>query len=795
VKRAALLALALIACGAGALAQETRAETRAETRPGEFIYRLPAAGITLDLLAHDAEVATGRTFILTEKSPLRGKTIRLVGEARVKSEEVMTLFQALFVTQGYALKPLGDSTNRIFVVEAIDTAIDLKQRASFVNAADVDAHRHEVGSVIMTFFPLRYVMAANVRNALAPILASKTVEIVLDVQSANALLVFGFAPTIFAIKQLIAAMDVPQPDSDLRFELIELKHSVAEEIEPIVTDLIFANAPAGTPAAAARGGGRQGVPGLEKPAPKVVADPRLNVLAVYAVPSDLAEIRTLVAALDLEGRDPAQNLRIYRLRHKNAEDVAEILNESLGGGSGRSGGSRGGGAGRSPGGEGAPGLAGQDVRDGGGASTGSGSRDVIIVAEPHNNVLLIRASRTRYEELRPLIEQIDRRRPQVMIQGAVAEMTDEQLKSVGAEIMALQGGDNRWRFGGITGFGLSEIGLATSGSLTGSGPGSGTGTGGGGGGPGSHAPPGDPSLFRLPVFPGDPLSNRGGIFGIFKDDLNVPILIQLLEGKQKGSLVSMPVVLANDGAQSTIESGRSIATVGFTAGGFSQSTTTTGDRGETTSFGSGAAGDQFQFSGYQEAKVSLTISPHISNDDYVRLEVELLVEAFVFASTPAESRASRPPDKRGRKLVGSVTIRNGSTVVVGGLVLDRERQDDRGVPGLAQAPLVGPFFRLNQGNKERANVYFFLTPTIISSFDTLDHVSYARKLEILKLQGPVRIIDPDFRPVLLDSHRVVIDHIEDSGNLDMPRYAAIVPIEECGPPAPPPPQDAPPRSR
>jgi general secretion pathway protein D len=775
VKRAALLALALIACGAGALAQETRV---AETRADDFVYQIPAEGISLEMLAHDAEVATGRTFILSDKSPLRGKMIRLVGEARVPRDQVMMLFQALFVTQGYALKPLGEATNRILVVESVDTALDLKQRAVFVSPADLDAHRHEVGTVVMTFFPLKHVKVANVRAALAPILVSKTVELVLDVESANALLAFGFAPTMFAIKQLIGAMDVPQPDSDVRFELLTLVHGVAEEIEPVVTDLVQANGSSG--GAAAKRGGALGA-GAEKPSPRIVADPRLNAIAVYAVSSDVEEIRTLVRMLDLESKDPAQNLRIYRLKHTNAEDIADVLSQSISGGG--SGGSRGGGGSEKGGDAGAPGFGGAQPSRGSGSPTAGAQGDILIVAEPHNNALLIRCSRTRYDEIRPLIDELDRQRPQVIIQAAVAELTDDQLQSIGTEIAAFQGGDG-WRAGAVTGFGISQIDISSSLPISGSGTGSGTGTGGGMGGPSQHAPAGHPSIQRLPIFPGNPISNRGGIFGLFNDQLNVPLLIQLLQNKQRGNLVSMPVVIANDNSQSMIEAGLQIATVGFTAGGASTTTTGGFEGGGLPPAVSGATGDQFAFSGYQEAKVSLTISPHISNDNYVRLEVELLVEAFVGPRT--ESRATNPPDKTSRKLVGSVTIREGSTVVVGGLTLDQDNSDLRGVPPFADAPIVGPLMSLRATNRTRSTIYFFLTPTIISTFETLDHVSYAKKLEIQKLQGPVRIIDPNFRPVLLDSHRIAIDQIEASGNLDLPRYIAIVPIEECRPTTPPP---------
>ena len=78
--RFAALALGLIAWAACARAQDTR---DVATRPAEFVYSIPPEGLPLETLARDAEAATGRTFVISDKSPLKGKTIRLSGEARV----------------------------------------------------------------------------------------------------------------------------------------------------------------------------------------------------------------------------------------------------------------------------------------------------------------------------------------------------------------------------------------------------------------------------------------------------------------------------------------------------------------------------------------------------------------------------------------------------------------------------------------------------------------------------------------------------------------------------------------
>jgi general secretion pathway protein D len=749
----ALLALALTAWCAAAQAQDT--QPAPATRPAdEFVYRIPPEGIPLEQLAKDAEVATGRTFIISDKSPIKGKTIRFSGEARVPNDQILSLFQSLFVTQGYALKPLGEATSRILVVESIDTAVDLKQRATFIGPGEIDAYRNEVGTVVMTFFPLRYVRLQNVRAALSQILTSKSVEVTLDVESANALIVIGFAPTVYALKQIIAVMDVPQPEADLRFDLLGLKHAVAEEIEPIILELIEASPTGGQERG--RGGVAQGGPGTDQPAPRVIADPRLNALAVYAVETDMNEIRRLVAALDSEFAEPSRNIHIFWLRHTNAEDVADVLAETYG--FSRSGGS---GGGRPPNaGEGRPGAAGDRGAAGrstgspsGGSRGGSGARDdVLIIPEPTNNALVIRASGSAWAEVKSLIETLDRARPQVIIQGAVAELTDSQFKSIGVELTALAGGEG-FRPGALTGFGLSTVQITQTGPIGGTGPGTGTGTGGGMGG-GSISQPGDPNLTRIPFFPGDSPDTGGGIFGLFNDSLNVPILISLLQNGGRGNLVSTPLLVANDNGQSMIEASRQIATVSF------QSTPT---------------GDESSFGGYQEAKISLTISPHVSNDDYVRLEVELLVEAFVGTALSP----SVPPDKTSRRLVGSVTMPDGATAVVGGLILDANLCDMNGVPPFADAPIIGPFFSLRNRRAERTSLYFFLSPTIVSRFETLDHVSYQKKLEVQKLQGPIRLIDPDFRPILLDDRWIGIEGIEASGNLDLPRFAATVPLVEC----------------
>ncbi len=709
--RAALAMVVLIVASASpAFAQN-------ETQPvfeGDFYtFKIAADGMPLETLVQAAEAATGRAFIYSDAIQLKGKIVKMLGTARVPKSQIFSLYQAIFVSQGYALTPLGDEKIGVLQIESIEQGRFLKQRAPFVHVDSLEKYKNDVGTVIMTSIPLRYIKVANVRGAVSQILGARSAEFTQEVESANALIVVAFAPTVFAIKQIVDAMDVPQIEATLKFEIIHLQHAVADELQPIIKDLISTDtsgAQRARPVPSPEGGG---FGGAEKPEPKLISDPRTNNLVIYAVESDVNKIKVLVNALDTEIRELDSNIRVYMLKNQNAPDLVDVLKEVLGQSTGR--GSR-------------P----SNIRGAGGQGPTSitpQGQEVSIVADPNNNALLITASKTRYAEILPIIQALDQRRPQVLVQAAIAELSDSDTRNIGVEITALQGGNDSNKFGAVTGFGLSTI------TTTGTAP--------------------NINLVRVPFLSGSgtaqSIALEGGIFGIFNNDLNVPLLISMLKRTTKSNLVSVPSVLTNDNEESRIEVSRQVATSTF----------------QTSQAGT----DSQNFGGYQEAKIELIISPHISNDNYLRLEVELTVEAFVGTSVSPVI----PPDKTRRKLVGSVTLPSGRTVVIGGLVQDNDSETLSAVPFLSDIPLLGELFKNTSTLKEKTTLYVFITPTILNGFDKLEEISYERKAEIDKLDGQIKLVDPHFRPILLDDREVKINDIENSGSLDLPRYAPVVP--------------------
>lgn len=727
-----------------------------EATPDDLTYTFDSDGMSLEQAIHFAKQATGKPFHYKDLD-FKGKPkIMMTGIVKVPRSRAYEFWQAIFVTQGFAMVPMGPGEGDFVMVEFIANSDKIRQRANFYPVDQLERIRTKAGEVIMTTIPLKYVKVDSVRAAVSAFMNQRAAEFNAEVLSANALVVMGFAPTVYALYQVLQAMDQPTAAATLKFEMLRLEHAVAEELAPIIADLIATGQGSGGGLARPPRivqGEQQLSPNQEKPEPKIIADPRTNSLVVYAVDSDLNEIKRLIAALDVAVSGAENNIWIYWLKNTNARDMEEILRDLLQGSTNRS--------------QRASGIRGAGGQGGGQPTTiNEAGQEVTIVADENTNALLITGSKTRYREIEPIIRELDRRRPQVLVHAAIAELSTGDLKNIAAEITAIEGGDDRYRLGGATGFGISTIAPAS--SITGSGTTGGTGTGGTGGGTGTGTGGGtgtgtgsgggsDPNnpfngLARIPFLGDGGISFQGLVAGVFERNLNVPLLVSLLQSTTKSNLLSNASVLTNDNEQSTISVGRAVPT----------------STNQLDPSGASRSG----FGDYEEAKLELKISPHISNDNYLRLEIELTVEAFIGA---VNIQSGIPPPKSTRQYIGNVTIPNGKTVVIGGLIQDNVSETVNKVPFIGDIPILGDLFKSTSTQVEKTNLYLFVTPTIFTDFKGLEDVSYEKKLEIHMLEGNIKLIDPNFRVVGLEETSVGLDAIEASGNLDLPRYVPVIP--------------------
>ncbi len=339
----------------------------------------------------------------------------------------------------------------------------------------------------------------------------------------------------------------------------------------------------------------------------------------------------------------------------------------------------------------------------------------VIVADDRSNSLLIQATATQLQDLDDIIQKIDVPRDQVLVEAALIELSVDDLLRFGVEMVtefSTTDPHERKFFGG-TQFGLSTI-TDTDGD-------------------------GIPDI-NIPII------NQGVIAGIFKDNL-FPLLVQAYTTQGRAQALSMPSVVVEDGSQATM---------------------VVSDE-EPYSIRSTDSGGNTNFSvDFTEAEISLDISPHISSDNYLRLHIVQKVQSF-------GSRASEdlPPPKTGRELETDIVIPDGYTVIMGGLIDNKDQETDSGIPYLRDIPILGYLFGARSSGASRTSLFLFVTPHILrqgpgNDFSDYHRLTWERKvLADELLERAVKIPLGRFKG---EEAPTDLDRIEESGFLDMPRY-------------------------
>jgi len=328
------------------------------------------------------------------------------------------------------------------------------------------------------------------------------------------------------------------------------------------------------------------------------------------------------------------------------------------------------------------------------AATGLTSRDneVVVVADEATNSLMIAASRRRYEEVLELIHRLDQRQDQVLIETALIELTGRDNLDIGVELGAADVPGS-----GTGSFGISSFGLS------------------------SFQDTNNDGIPDIRV-PGTGNGITAGI--IDADNFSLPILVRALRDRQDTNVLNIPSVLVNNNGSATV---------------------TTLDEQPTTQVTANGVGGQTQenFNDYQKAGITMQISPSISASGYLRLSISLEVSSFTGTfSGPI------PPPRITRSIQTSVSVPNGDTMVIGGIIVDNKGEQRTSIPLLGDLPLVGTLFRRDIDNQNRTTLYFFVTPHILrdKNFADLAEISYKVKLDAAEKIGAdrVQLIDPVF---------------------------------------------------
>ena len=288
-------------------------------------------------------------------------------------------------------------------------------------------------------------------------------------------------------------------------------------------------------------------------------------------------------------------------------------------------------------------------------STVSRGEDIAIVADDKAFSIIVYANRKNQEWVGSLIRQLDKKRPQVLIDVTLVEITRDDAFDYDLKIAASSSD-----FGNTTGSPPVQVPIINrnAGGVSTEEYGSGPVQGGSAAG--------------------------GGQF--FYSDKNIQALLTAIEKKSYGRVLAKPKILVNDNEDGKIST--------------TQTTYRSQDTVQVPTTGPSITTQTYQ---PYDAKIELSIKPHISEGDLLLLEVKMTREDFA-----ATTDLTRPPNKTASNVDSKVLVPDGKTIILGGMIKLNQNKGGNKVPILGDIPLVGILFRGVHNSDTESKLYIFV---------------------------------------------------------------------------------------
>ncbi len=633
------------------------------------------------------ERTTGKRFVFNETELAAvgtGSRISFIGTLRLKKDrfrdDFFSFFQTMLYIKGFALVPRGEGDLELLEIVNMGgpRGREITNGARYVKPEDLRQYASQTGVPILTTVPLKHINATVATNALRPFFGAGAAptggSLALgNVGNNTAILLQGFGPQVYAAVELLNLVDQPVETPELLIKVVKLEHAAGEEIEPLLNDILNDRNRARSQAAAAAGAQGPSGGALDPNASqmKIAVHQSLKAVILSGTADQIREAQELIARLDVPAEPLDGTASVVRLKNVLAEDLRTTLNtfvtEDLN-------------AERQA-----------ATQAPGGAAAPRQPRRTVIQAHQESNSLLISASATKYKQILNLIDELDRRQPQVLIEAALVELTTGDLARFGIELglIDIKDSGNYTRPFGYTHFGQSTFQDTDDDGL--------------------------PDT-RLPDFENPLQGVTGGI--ISSSDFAIPVLINALASDSRANILSTPSVLVNNNETAVVTTEEE------------RPTQTQNQGTATTSSGIGQP---------RNAGITMEISPTISPNNYLRLNINLEVSRFVGAFDPNSVTGGGVILRR--TIRTQVTMPSDDTMVIGGVIEDQESTVDTGIPLLKDIPLLGWLFKTHSREGNKTNLYFFVTPTILDDDDFQDlwQTSLTKKMQAEQYIGTRRL--------------------------------------------------------
>jgi general secretion pathway protein D len=589
---------------------------------------------------------TGKTFIV---DPRVRANVTMLSTTPMSPDAFYEAFLSILQVYDYMAVPSGNVIKILPVTNARQVpANDLPDRVSSTS-----------DEIVTQVMQVRNVSAGQLVPILRPMMPQSAH--LAAYPSANMLILSDRASNVNRIMRIIQRID-RSGDGDI--EVIRLEHASANEIVRVVNSL-----------AAAQGADAAG-------AARVVADERTNSILVSGEQSQRLRFRTLVAHLDTP-LEAGGDTQVRYLRYADAEKLAAKLKEQTGAAVAAAGGA----------------AAAQAA-----ASPASVDKSVTIWAEPETNALVVTAPPKTMRSLMQVVDQLDVRRAQVIIEAMLVEVSNDASRDLGVNWLIDGSGDNLLvgLFNQpIAGTSIADIARGVQDPTTAN-------------------PPGGLTI-------GGGRNQESGT--------NFAAILRALASNGDTNVVSMPSVITLDNEEAQIKVAQEVP---FLTGQF------------TNTGAAGGSVNPFQTIERKEVGNILKITPQITDEDTILLKIEQ--EASGIAAAAAQVSSTDLVTNK-RTISTRVLVDDGGMIVLGGLIEDRLTESESRVPLLGKIPVVGALFRVRNTQKTKTNLMVFIRPRVLrtaeqAADETTSKYNYLRDLQLGRNDGKVRMIPGARQPTL-----------------------------------------------
>ncbi|HBQ20948.1 MAG: type II secretion system protein GspD [Deltaproteobacteria bacterium GWA2_38_16] len=613
-----------------------------ETKNAVKITSINFRDETLDAVTKSISKLTGKSFIVTED--LSRKKITIISQEDVTIEEAYRAFLSALEMNDLTLVPVGKFFKIVRAQDA--TKMSLKTYAGKYSPTS--------DGYITRIYHLKYINASAISRSLQPIVNPRAL---VAYEPTNSLIITDTGSNINRLLEILEHLDVKGFEEQLA--VIKIKYASAKDVADQLNNFYRDDMKQGGGSRFApptfggsAGGGDSGASGGESIS-KIIPDPRTNSIIVKANEQGIIKIKELISKLDTNVGGGGK-IHVYYLQNSDAEKMAQILSQLVGGKSG--------GSPRM----GMPGMPSMGPVDFEG--------EIKITGDKETNSLVITASLQDYNTLKGVIGKLDIPRKQVYVEAYILEVNVNKNKALGISYTA-----------GVPAPGFKN-GLV--GGFAGT----------------------SPNSMEVILDPTKLMSPGSGVIGFVtqgstqitlpngekKSIPNATALIRALASDANSNLLSAPQILALDNVESVFEASEKIPT---------SSGTSTSSNGVIQ-----------QNITREPIGLMLKIKPQINEtSELVRLEIDQSIEDISNRKPPSDIAGQTFASTK-RAMKTTVLIKDQDTVVIGGLLRDNINETSSKIPLLGDIPILGWLFKSASKETVKTNLLLLLTPTILKKY-------------------------------------------------------------------------------